>query len=116
MALGMSYDEFWASNWSRYYTYLRKSEIETQVESKRIDYTSWLEGKYVKSALESVYHMFNGMVDAKKAVKIDYPEKPFIEQIEEEKRKRKKRAILERQAKKIEAYNRHLEETILKDK
>lgn len=116
MVIGMGYDEFWKSNWSRYYAYVRKSQIESEVESKRIDYVNWLNGKYTKAALESVYHMFNGMIDAKKAKLIEYPEKPFLEQIEEQKRRAKKRAILEREAKRIEAYNKHLEETILKDK
>ena len=92
MAMGMTYDQFWDGEVGMKTAY-RKAYAERIEQEQRIaDRNNWYLGQYMMSALAAVPLLVNGFVP-KGAKAQDYPDKPFFDKFDENRKEedRKKR-------------------------
>jgi hypothetical protein len=68
----MPYELYWRGPLGAFLIYAEKARLEAE----RYNYRSWLDGRYTREALQSVYHLFNPMLRAE-APKHPYPSEPF---------------------------------------
>lgn len=88
---------------------MSKAALEEQRKLHETDFTAWRQGAYVRDALTSVYHMFNGLVDQNKATKYPYPEKPYYLLQEQEEERKKKAGIIADRIKQDKEHNRKIQ-------
>ena len=91
--MGMPSEEYWDGNSWLVRAYREAYRMRTEQQDRMADYSAWLTGMYIRSALQSVYLMVNGFVP-KGSHAHPYPDKPMYLKNEEEritKRKEEKR-------------------------
>lgn len=88
--MGMTAEQYWYGDTS-YYKFYRQAyrtrlENEQKIRAREADRDAWWNGVYLRKALQSIYLLVNGFVP--KGVHIEpYPEKPLLEQQEEDQKK-----------------------------
>ena len=90
LAMGMTWEQYWEQDSSLVRDYRKAFKIRLENERnhwmKIHDNAAWLNGIYLRHALNSTYLMVNGFVP-NGASAMDYPEKPLMEQEEERQKK-----------------------------
>ena len=102
LAIGMTWEQYWEQDCSLVRDYRKAFKIRLENERNhwmRIhDNAAWLNGLYLRNALNSTYLLVNGFVP-KGTRAIDYPEKPLMELEEERQKKEDKQKREEAQMK-----------------
>jgi len=88
LSYGMTPEEYWDGPVGLKTAYRKSFEIRAERDERIADRNGWLNGLYVKHALESVYLLVNGFVP-KNTESIPYPEKPILQEEREKEEKRK---------------------------
>ena len=86
IAMGMTYDEFWDGEYGLKKAYQKAYRIRLENEQRISDRNNWYMGQYVVAAIQSIKLMIPG-INTKPGVSMpDYPDKPFFEKYEEQKK------------------------------
>ena len=99
MAMGMPYDEFWDGEYGTKTAYLKAYRIRIENEQRIADRKNWYMGQYVAAAIQSVRLMVPGVNMKPGASTPDYPDKPFFEKYEEQKKEEVRKQKEEDQSK-----------------
>lgn len=94
LAMGMNPEQFWDQESRLALDYRKAYKIRIENEKARMeeihDRAAWLNGIYMRNALQSVYLMVNGFVP--KGVKAEeYPDKPYTEKAKEQRNEETRR-------------------------
>lgn len=86
MAIGMTYDEYWNGEFGTKRAARKAYAIRTKNQQILADRQNWYLGQYMKRVLESTALLVAGL-NVKKGAKLpEYPDKPFFETFEEQKK------------------------------
>ena len=86
MAIGMTYDEYWDGEFGTKRAARKAYAIRIKNEQILADRQNWSLGQYMAAVLRSVPLLVAGL-NVKPSTKLpDYPQKPFLETIEEQKK------------------------------
>lgn len=93
LAMGMSYDDYWDGEVGMKTAVRKAHSMRLEQEIRLVDRSNWNMGQYILAALNATPLLVAGLNVKRGAVLPKYPEKPFIEQQDEEKceENRKKR-------------------------
>lgn len=115
--MGMTPEEYWDGESSLKKAYREAYRIKLENEERVADRNAWLQGIYIRDALQSVALLVDGFVP--KGVKpVDYPDKPMLEKQEEQKKAETKKKNEENQMQMqmalfqafAEQFNKHMQE------
>lgn len=85
LVMGMTPEQYWDGESGLKKAYREAYRIRRENEDRIADRNMWLQGMYIRDALQSVAYIVNGF--APKGAKLEpYPDKPRLEKAEEEKR------------------------------
>lgn len=94
--MGMTPEQYWdGESWLKK-AYRKAYGIRIENEQRIADRNAWLQGIYIRNALQSVALMVNGFVP-KGSQPAEYPDKPMIEKQEEQKKAEAKKKDEENQ-------------------
>ena len=98
MAMGMTYDEFWEGEYGRKKACRKAYQIRIENEQKLADRQNWYMGQYLINVLQAV-PLFVAGFNTKGANLPDYPDKPYFEKFEEQKKEESRKKHEEDQSK-----------------
>ena len=98
LAMGMTYEQYWYGETGLRKAYREAYRIRMEQAQRITDVNNWYMGQYIMSALMAVPLLVNGFVP-KGAETRQYPDKPFLEKAEEEKKTEARRKKEEDQSK-----------------
>ena len=120
--MGMTPEQYWdGESWLKP-AYRKAYQMRIENEQKLADRQNWMMGKYLMAALNATPLLVGGL-NVKNTTPIpDYPEKPFLEQAEEQKREEVRKQHEEDQSKLAMAmfqamtakFNRNIEKRLAK--
>lgn len=84
LMMGMTPEEYWDGEIGLCKAYREAYRMRMEREDRMADQTAWLQGMYIRNALQSVYLLVNGFVPSGKQA-MEYPNKPYSTQEEEKK-------------------------------
>ena len=126
MAIGMTYDQFWDGEYGIRKAFREANRIRIENEQRIADVNNWYLGQYMRTALQSVQLIaIAGVVGGKKMPEPGkYPEKPFLQQADEEKKEEVKKQHEEDQSKiamamfqaMIGKFNKNIEKRLEREK
>ena len=105
LMMGMSPEEYWEGDSSLVKDYRKAYKLQVEQRYREQDEMAWLQGKYMRDALQSVYLLVNGFVP-KGTQAHPYPEKPESIRAEEEKAEKKRQKKREERKQKEEEQTR----------
>ena len=117
MAMGMTYDQFWDGEVGMKTAYREAYRIRIEQEQRIADRNNWLMGQYVVSALNAVPLLVAGL-NVKRGTQLpEYPDKPFYDKLDADKKEEDRKKREEDQTKLalamfqagIEKFNRNLQ-------
>lgn len=117
MAMGMTYDQFWNGEVGMKTAYREAYRIRIEQEQRIADRNNWLMGQYVVSALNAVPLLVAGL-NVKRGTQLpEYPDKPFYDKLDADKKEEDRKKREEDQTKLalamfqagIEKFNRNLQ-------
>lgn len=83
--MGMTPEQYWdGESWLKK-AYRKAYRLRIENEERIQDRNAWLQGIYIRDALQSISILVNGFVP-KGAKPVDYPDKPLLEMQEEKKK------------------------------
>ena len=86
LAIGMTYDEYWDGEFGTKRAFRKAYEIRIKNEQMMQDRQNWYMGQYIMHALHATPLLVSGL-NVKPSTKLpEYPEKPFLEAAEEQKK------------------------------
>jgi hypothetical protein len=86
LAIGMTYDEYWDGEFGTKRAARKAYAIRVKNEQMLADRQNWYMGQYLLAALRSIPLLVAGL-NVKSSTKLpDYPSKPFMETIEDQKK------------------------------
>ena len=86
LAIGMSYDEYWDGEYGSKRAARKAYEIRIRNEQMLADRQNWYMGQYLQFALRCTPLLVAGLNVKPGAQLPEYPEKPFLEAAEEQKK------------------------------
>lgn len=99
MAIGMTYDEYWDGEFGTKRAFRKAYEIRIKNEQMLADRQNWFMGQYILAALRSTPLLVAGL-NVKRGTQLpEYPEKPFLEAMEAQKKEEDRKKKEEDQAK-----------------
>ena len=101
LMMGMTPEQYWDGEIGLCKAYRDVYRMRMEREDRMADQTAWLQGLYIRDALQSVYLMVNGFVP-KGTQAEEYPKKPYSIQEEERKREEAETRKQEEERKKKE--------------
>ncbi len=117
MAMGMTYEQFWDGEFGTKTAYREAYRIRIEQEQRIADRNNWLMGQYVMSALSAVPLLVAGL-NVKRGTKLpEYPDKPFYDRLDADRKEEDRKKREEDQAKLamamfqagIEKFNKNLQ-------
>lgn len=88
MAIGMTPEQYWDGESGLKKLYREAYRIRMETEQRVADRNNWYMGQYLISALQAVPLLVAGL-NVKSSTRLPkYPDKPFLEQFEEEKKEK----------------------------
>lgn len=99
MAMGMSYDEFWDCEYGTKRAFLKAYKLRMDTELRMADRNNWYIGQYIMAAIQAVPLIVPGVNMRKGANLPEYPNKPFFEKYEEQKKEEVRKQKEEDQSK-----------------
>ena len=102
LAMGMPYDLYWDGEYGTKTAYRKAYRTRLDNERRMADVNGWYMGQYVIAALQAVPLMVNGFVP-KGTHPADYPDRPFLEKQEAEKKEADRQKKEEDQSKLAQA-------------
>jgi len=97
--MGMSYDDYWDGEVGMKTAVKKAFFMKREHEHRMMDQQNWYIGQYIMAALNATPLLVAGL-NVKRGTKLpDYPDKPFLERIEEEKREQDRKKKEEDQMK-----------------
>ena len=117
MAMGMTYEQFWNGEFGMKTAYREAYKIRIEQEQRIADRNNWLMGQYVVSALNAVPLLVAGL-NVKRGTQLpEYPDKPFYDKLDADKKEEDRKKREEDQTKLalamfqagIEKFNRNLQ-------
>lgn len=103
LMMGMSAAEFWDGDSELVKDYREAYRLQCQSRARMMDEAAWLQGRYMRDALQSVYLLVNGFVP-KQAQAAEYPSLPYLQKEEENRKKESREKQKENQQKTSMAY------------
>lgn len=86
LAMGMSYDDYWDGEVGMKTAVKKAYLLKREYERKMMDRQNWYIGQYIMAALNATPLLVAGL-NVKRGTNLpEYPNRPFLERIEEEKR------------------------------
>ena len=98
LAIGMPYDLYWDGEFGSKRAFRKSYSIKLEAEQKLADQRNWYMGQYVAAAIQAV-PLFVAGFNTKGANLPDYPDKPFLQKYEEQKKEEAVRQQQEDQSK-----------------
>ena len=99
LAMGMSYDDYWDGEVGMKTAVQKAHALRLEQEVRISDRNSWYMGQYIMAALNATPLLVAGLNVKRGTVIPNYPDKPFIEKYDEEKREEDKKKKEEDQTK-----------------
>ena len=99
MAIGMSYDEYWDGEFGTKRAARKAYAIRVKNERLMADQMNWFMGKYIIEALRATPLLVAGLNVKQTSNLPDYPDKPYMETIEEQKKEEVRKKSEEEQTK-----------------
>ena len=124
MAMGMTYDEYWDGEYGTKRACRKAYRIRMDNEQRVIDRNYWYMGQYIMAAIQATPLIVPGVNMKKGASPPDYPDKPFLVRVEEQKQEEVRRKQEEDQSKLAMAmfqawtarFNKNVENRLAKQK
>ena len=85
MAMGMTYDEYWDGEYGTKRACRKAYQIRMENEQRLADRNNWYMGQYIMSAISAI-PLFVAGFNTKGAHMPEYPDKPFLDRFEEQKK------------------------------
>ena len=104
MAMGMTWDEYWDGEFGIKRAFRKAYKIRLENEQRINDQQNWYMGQYVVAALHAVPLLVAGLNVKEGTPLPEYPDKPFFEKIEAQKKEEVRRKEQEDQTKLAMAY------------
>ena len=99
IVMGMTPELFWDGEASNYPAYRKAYRERIDTQQKMADWQNWIMGQYLMAVLQAVPLLVGGLNVPKGARLPEYPDKPYLEKAEEEKRETDRRKREEDQMK-----------------
>ena len=123
LAMGMTWNEFWDGEYGTKKACRKAYRIRMETEQQIADQNNWYMGQYIVCALQAVPLWVGGFNTKGKHIP-DYPNKPFLEKYEEDKREASRKRKEEDQSKLAMAmfqamttkFNKNIENRLAKQK
>ena len=124
MAMGMTYDEYWDGEYGTKKACRKAYRIRMENEQRRADLNNWYMGQYMIAVLQAVPLLVAGLNVKHTSNLPQYPDKPFLEKIEEQKKEEVRKQKEEDQSRMAMAlfqamtlkFNKNVEKRLAKEK
>ena len=124
LAMGMSYDDYWDGEYGMKTACRKAYQIRIENDQRRADLNMWYMGQYVISALRSTQLIVAAGLMKNTPTLPDYPDKPFLEKAEEQKKEEARKQHEEDQSRLAMAlfqamaskFNQNVEKRLAKEK
>ena len=98
LMMGMTPEDYWDGESSLKPAYRKAYQLKIENEQRIADRDNWYMGQYILAALQSFPLLVAGLNVKKGAQLPDYPDKPFLQKMEEEKQEEVRRKQQEDQS------------------
>ena len=99
LMLGMTPEQYWDGESSLKPAYRKAYQLRIENEMRLADRNNWYIGQYIMAAIQAVPLIVPGINLKKGASLPDYPDKPFLEKLEEQKKEEVRKQKQEDQSK-----------------
>ncbi len=99
LAMGMTWDEYWDGEYGTKKACRKAFQIRIENEQRLADRNNWYMGQYIMAAIQATPLLVPGVNMRKGATNPDYPDKPFLEKLEEQKKEENRKRREEDQSK-----------------